>query len=163
MKKVIVYYSMTGNIEYVSKKVSKYLDADLIKLIPVKEYPNKGFKKFYFGGKSALMKETPKLEKYSFDSNKYDHVILALPVWASSITPPLRTFIVENKKELKNKKLSIIVSYSGSGATNVINKTKELLEIDNFQEELLLIDPKDKQSEEKDNLIKEFCEKIKKC
>ena len=41
MKVAIVYYSMSGNTEYVAKKISEKMDADLIELMPEKEYPNK--------------------------------------------------------------------------------------------------------------------------
>ena len=58
MKKAIVYYSMSGNTDYVANYISKRIDVDLIKIEPQKEYPNKGLKKFLWGGKSAVMCET---------------------------------------------------------------------------------------------------------
>ena len=70
MKKAIVYYSMSGNTDYVAKYISDKIDADLIKIEPKKEYPNKGIKKFLWGGKSAVMGETPALEQYDFNSDK---------------------------------------------------------------------------------------------
>lgn len=160
MKKAIVYYSMSGNTEYVAKYISSKIDADLIKLVPQKEYPNKGFKKFIWGGKSAIMGDTPKLESYEFDSNKYDCIIFGTPVWASSFTPPLRTFIKENKEKIKNKKFAVFACYMGSGAEKTIEKLKKCLEIEKFEAELILIDPKDKKEDEKDLKIAEFCSKI---
>ncbi|MBR3153029.1 MAG: flavodoxin family protein, partial [Clostridia bacterium] len=64
MKKAIVYYSMSGNADYVANRISEKLDADLIRISPKKEYPNKGVMKFFWGGKSAIMGETPELEDY---------------------------------------------------------------------------------------------------
>ena len=46
MKTAVVYYSMHGNVRYVSEKVAKELGADLIELIPVKAYPDKGAMQF---------------------------------------------------------------------------------------------------------------------
>ena len=40
MKIAIVYYSMSGNNEYVAKYSSEKTDADIIKIEPKKEYPN---------------------------------------------------------------------------------------------------------------------------
>ena len=37
MKKAIVYYSMSGNTDYVANYISKKVDADLIKIEPKKE------------------------------------------------------------------------------------------------------------------------------
>ena len=65
MRKVVVYYSMSGNVDYVAKMIAKKIRADLIRLIPKKEYPSKGFQKFYWGGKSAIMGDMPELENES--------------------------------------------------------------------------------------------------
>ena len=101
MKKVaIVYYSMTENTDYVAKHISENIEADLIRIVPQKEYPNSGFKKFLWGGKSAIMGETPKLEPYEFGETKYDYIIFGTPVWASSFVPPIRTFIKDNRDKL---------------------------------------------------------------
>ena len=156
----IIYYSMSGNTEYVAKNISEKIEADLIKIVPKKAYPDSGFRKFIWGGKSAVMGETPKLEEYEFDSTKYDYIIFGTPVWASSFVPPIRTFIKENKEKLNGKKFAVFVCYSGGGAEKVIEKLKTYLEIDSFEAVLVLIDPKEKQIDENINKIEEFCKKI---
>ena len=55
MKTVIVYYSMSGNTKYVADKIAEKLHADIIRIEPVKAYPNQGAQKFIWGGKSAVM------------------------------------------------------------------------------------------------------------
>ena len=67
MKKAIVFYSMNGNTSYVADFIARRIDADLIRVEPLKDYPDKGLRKFLWGGKSAIMRETPKLYDYSFD------------------------------------------------------------------------------------------------
>lgn len=160
-KIAIIYYSMSENTDYIAKEISKRIDADLIRLVPKKEYPSKGFIKFFWGGKSAVMKETPILEEYEFDSNKYNCIIFGTPVWASSFTPPIRTFIKDNNNKLKDKKIGVFVSYSGGGADKAILKLREFLQIDNFISELILIDPKEKNKEENIKEIERFCNNIK--
>lgn len=159
MNKAIVYYSMSGNTDYVARFIAKKIGADLIKINPQKEYPNKGVKKFLWGGKSAVMGDTPELEKYKFDSDKYDYIIFGTPVWASCFTPPIRTFIKENKEKLKGKKFAVFTCFSGGGADKAIDKLKKYLEIEDFEETLILIDPKDKKTDEKDSKIEEFSKK----
>ncbi len=160
MKKAIVYYSMSGNTEYVAKYIAEKVDVDLIRIEPKKQYPNKGFRKFFWGGKSALMGETPELESYSFDESKYDCIIFGSPVWAAQFTPPIRTFIMENKEKLANKKITVFTCYSGSGAENAIEKLKQFLGIEKFEAYLTIIDPKDRKTEEKDKKIEEFCNQL---
>ena len=134
----------------------------LIKIEPKKEYPNKGLKKFLWGGKSAIMGETPELEAYNFDVNKYDYIIFGTPVWASSFTPPIRTFINENKEKIKGKKLAVFICFMGGEADKAIDKLKQYLEINQFEAELILIDPRNKKSDENDKKIEKFCEKLNK-
>lgn len=161
MKKIaIVYYSMSENTDYVAKNIFKKMEADLIRIVPKKEYPDTGFKKFFWGGKSAVMKETPTLEKYEFDSNKYDYIVFGTPVWASSFAPPIRTFIEENKENLKDKKIAVFVCYSGMGADKAIEKLKKCLEINDFCSKLTLVDPREKELDENKEEIDEFCEEI---
>ena len=76
MGTAIVYYSLNGNSEMVAEKLAAKLDADVIKLEPDKAYPDKGAKKFLWGGKSAVMGEQPVLKPYEFDADKYDKLIL---------------------------------------------------------------------------------------
>ncbi len=159
MKSAVVYYSMSGNVEYVVNKIKEKIDCDLIKLIPKKAYPDKGFKKFFWGGKSAVMGEKPELENYEFGD--YDLIIFCSPVWAGTFVPPIRTFVNDNQDKLKGKKFAIAMCQSGSGGEKAIEKLKNLLNVEKIEQELVLIDPKDKSSDEKDKRIEEFCENIK--
>ena len=100
MKTIIVYYSLEGNTEYVANVIAGKLSADVLKLVPKKAYSDKGFSKFFWGGKSAVMAETPELEPYTLDLSEYDQVVIGFPVWAGTFTPPIRTFVKENKAAL---------------------------------------------------------------
>ena len=160
MKTAIVYYSMLGNTDSVAEKIAEKLSADLIRVEPEKAYPDKGFKKFLWGGKSAVMGEQPKLLPYSFDGD-CDLIIFGTPVWASNFTPPIRTFVEENRDKIKGKKLAVFLCFSGGGADKAIAKLKTLLGVDGFEAELILVDPKDKPKPENDAKIREFCEALK--
>ncbi|MBQ1848385.1 MAG: flavodoxin family protein [Clostridia bacterium] len=161
MKNLIVYYSMLGNTEYAAEKAAELLGADLLRIEPEKAYPDKGFKKFFWGGKSAVMGDKPALVPYEFDAGKYDRIIFATPVWAGTFTPPIRTFIIENAAEIKGKRFALITCYSGGGAEKAAEKLRAALGIDSFDAHLILVDPKDKPSEENNKAIAEFCEKLK--
>ena len=160
MKTAIVYFSLNGNTEYVANAVAEKLDAELIRLVPKKAFPDAGFKKFLWGGKSAVMKEKPELEPYEFDAAEFDRVILGTPVWASRFTPPLRTFVADNADALKGKRFAAFICFSGGGADKALARLKELLGIEAFDAELILIDPKDKPSDENAGKLADFCGKL---
>ena len=158
MKSIIVYYSLEGNTEYAAEKIAEITGADKLKLVPKKVYPSKGFKKFLFGGKSAVMAETPELEPYEFNGDEYDRVIIGFPVWASTITPPIRTFIKEH--DITKKKIAVFACQSGNGAEKAFGKLKEALGVDSFEQEMVLIDPKNRPSKTNEEKIKQFCGKL---
>lgn len=160
MKTIIVYYSMEENTDFAAKKIAEKTGADLLRIYPKKSYPNKGFRKFLWGGKSAVMAETPALEEYEFNADDYDRIIIAFPVWASNMAPPLRTFIKEN--DLSGKRISAVACQSGLGAEKAFEKLKSALGIGELESELILIDPKAKPSEENEIKIKSFCEELEK-
>ncbi|MBR2279480.1 MAG: flavodoxin [Ruminococcus sp.] len=157
MKTAIVYYSMHGNSEFVAKKLADKLDADIIEITPVKAFPDKGFKKFLWGGKSAVMSEKPKLNPYEFSADNYEQVIIGFPVWASRIAPPIRTFVEDNKTALKDKDISAYACQAGSGAEKALNGLKDLLCISDFKSTMILNDPKDKPKDDNENKIDDFC------
>lgn len=160
MKTAVVYYSMSGNSEFTAKKISDKIGADLIKIQPEKAYPDKGIRKFIWGGKSAVMGDTPKPLPYEFDADKYDEIIFGFPVWASSPAPPIKSFIKENLSKISDKNFSVFACCMGGGAKKAIDKLKSYLFISDFKAELALIDPKDKPSKENDKKTDEFISKI---
>ena len=159
MKVCVVYYSMSGNTSMVADKIVELMSADKIELMPKKEYPSRGFRKFLWGGKSAVMHETPELEPYEFTGD-YDLIIIGSPVWAGNLTPPLNTFIRDNKEKINRMKVGCFLCQSGNGADKIFGKIKETFDKELIGE-LVLIDPKDKPKEENNDKIKEFCKKIK--
>jgi len=159
MKSIIVYYSLEGNTAYAADKIVAELGADTLRIEPVKAYPSSGFRKFLWGGKSAVMAETPELQPYDFNADAYNRIIFGFPVWASNVTPPIRTFVKDN--ELKGKRIAAFACQSGSGAEKAFGKLKAALGIDALEAEMVLINPKEKPSAENEQKIKAFCERLK--
>ena len=160
MSTAIIYYSLNGNSEMVAEKLAAKLDADIIRLEPDKAYPDRGAKKFLWGGKSAVMGEMPVLKPYEFDASKYDKIILGFPVWASRPAPPLCTFLNEHKGQIKGKKISAFACQSGNGARKAFDRIKNQIGIDAFEAELILIDPKTRVNADNDKKIDSFCENL---
>ena len=158
MRTAIIYYSMSGNTEFAAEKIAKKLEADVIRIEPVKAYPDKGVKKFFWGGKSAVMGEEPELLPYDCQAEQYDTIIIGTPIWASSFAPPIKTFLSKNRN-ITDKKIAVFTCFSGGGADKAIEKMKKFIGVDTFLAELILVDPKDKENPENDVMIEEFCRK----
>ena len=158
MKTLIVYYSLEGNTEWAARTIAAAIGADLLRIEPEKAYPDSGFRKFFWGGKSAVMAETPKLEAYDADPAEYDRIVFGFPVWAGNVTPPIRSFVKQH--DLRGKRFAAFACQSGAGAEKAFVKLKDLLGIDAFDAELILIDPKSKPSAENDRKREDFCARL---
>ena len=157
MKTLVVYYSLEGNTEYVVTRIQERTGADALKLVPVKAYKTKGFAKFFWGGKSAVMAETPELEAFETDLSQYERIVFGFPVWASTFAPPIRTFVEENAEAIKGKDLVAFACQGGAGAEKAFVKLSKCLGIEEFKNTAIFIDPKAKQCEKTDELIESFC------
>jgi flavodoxin len=162
MSTAIVYYSMLGNCEMIAEKMALKLGADVIRIEPDKAYPDKGAKKFLWGGKSAVMGEQPVLKPYEFDADKYDSIIIGFPIWASRPAPPIWTFVNDQKSKLSGKKIAVFACQSGNGAEKAFDRVKKMIGIETFAGEMIFIDPKTRVNADNDKKIALFCEKIKK-
>lgn len=160
MKTLIVYFSLEGNTEYVAGQIREATGAEQLKLVPKKAYHDKGFAKFFWGGKSAVMAEKPELEAYDVDLSAYERIIFGFPVWASNFTPPIRTFIEDNKDGLKGKKFAAFACQSGSGAEKALAKLAKALGIEDFDQKAVFIDPKARKSDDMDAKISAFCKAL---
>ena len=156
MKNLVVYYSLEGNTGSVAEKIKEVTGADLLRLVPKKAYSDKGFAKFLWGGKSAIMAEKPELEKYDINPADYDRIVFGFPVWASNYTPPIRTFIEENKEALKGKRIAAFACQAGSGGEKALAKLAKSLDIDGFEQSAIFIDPKARRTDETDAKIDKF-------
>ncbi len=155
MKTLIVYYSLEGNTQYAAERIAAAIGAETLRLAPEKAYPDSGFKKFFWGGKSAVMAEKPKLQPYEFDPAAWERIIIGFPVWAGNVTPPIRTFIKEN--DLRGKRIAAFACQSGAGAEKAFAKLKAALGVSALEAEMVLIDPKTKPSEANEQKIAAFC------
>ena len=156
MKTAIVYYSMGGNTAWAAGQLASRLGAELIELKPCKTYPDRGLRKFLWGGKSALMGETPALEPCGFDPDAYDRVVLGAPLWAGRIAPPLHSFIAAQLSALSDKALAVFLCCGGGSTEKAFAQLRRLLGRDP-EAELFLIDPKDRPSEENAARLDAFC------
>ena len=161
MKSLVVYYSMSGNCEMVAKEISKLTGADVLRIEPEKAFPDSGFRKFFWGGKSAVMGDTPELKPYEFDASLYDTIVIGFPVWASRMAPPLKTFVADNAEALKGKRIASFACQGGSGAEKAFSQLYGMLGRASLDATMVLNDPKTRVDAGNDTKISEFCNLIK--
>jgi flavodoxin len=112
MEKLVVYFSTEGNTEFIAQNIADQEKADLLKLEPKQELPKSNFIKYFWGSKQVLMREKPELKELDRNPKEYDQIFIGTPVWAGTISPPIRTFLSEY--ELKSKQVAFFCCHTGS-------------------------------------------------
>ena len=118
MKKIFIYYSLTGNGDAVAEYLNKK-GYDTRKVITKEPLPNNYILRILSGGFKATISHKDKLIDFNNDIKKYDKIVIGSPIWNSRISSPINTVL--NNLDLKNKKLDFIF-YSGSNKNNKITK-----------------------------------------
>ena len=158
MRTLIVFFSLDGNTRSAARIIADKLGADLLELQPVKPFPTGKFLKYFLNGMKATFGYTVKLKPYMFDPGAYEAVIICTPVWASSVTPPVRTFLKNNK--LGSVKLGIVTCSGGGDAAKAPTQILSLAGRDKAAAELTLFDGHYAGAAGNDASIEIFCRKI---
>jgi flavodoxin len=112
-KTLILFYSLTGKNKKLAEKLKEKIKADIGEIKDTDKRKGKwGFMK---SGFQAAFKKTTKIRSPRKDLQGYNLIILISPIWAGNIVPALRTYIKENKKEIKKVAFA---SVSGKGDEN---------------------------------------------
>lgn len=156
MKRLVVYYSLTGNTEEAAEKVAKALNADLLKLETVKEMP-KGFAaRIIVGGGQVAFHRIPELKPIETDVASYDEIILGSPIWNSKGVPAVSAFLQDEAAAAKVT--SLFFSSGGGKVEKGLNAITKLLP--NLKNTVSLYDRKHENSKDNDTRIEEFIKKI---
>lgn len=117
MNSAVVFFSYQGNTRRIAQELASELGSDLIELQPLRRRrPIMEPVDFVWGGVQVRMPATPGISHPEFDLDAYDLLIIATPVWAGSIAPPVRTFLESH--EFFRKQFGFLVTYAGRvGAT----------------------------------------------
>ena len=124
MKTALVYYSLDGNCAFAAEQIKKQLDAELIRLHTLDEKKRSFIGKLFWGCGMVFRGKKPKLKPWTFDPQRYELIIIGMPVWASSPAPPILSFLSE--AGINGKKIALFFCHGG-GMGNAPEKLKPYL------------------------------------
>lgn len=111
MKKLVVYYSLSGNTRAVARRIARTLRADLMEIRTVKSYPDDYDVLLSLGQKEIKSGYMPQIEPLAFDANRYETIVLGTPVWWSSYAPAVKKFM--SCVKWKDKKVYPFATHGG--------------------------------------------------
>lgn len=110
-KSLVIYWSYTGNTEWVAKEVARYLGADIEKLNDTTDWSGlKG--EIIRSAETATKSGADNLEPIGHDLAAHDNVIVMLPFWGPTITPTVRSFLSQYGDKIANLWLVVTYGYS---------------------------------------------------
>jgi flavodoxin len=155
MKSLVVYYTRTGNARFVAETIAATIGADIEEVVDLKK--RSGPLGFLSGGKDATQGKETQIVETKKSPKDYDLIILGTPVWSSSPTPAIQTYL--NHNDLSGKKVALFFT-SHKENLKAIKKTKTLLANCDCIGVLSLTDPLSKK-EETEKKIAQWCTALK--
>jgi flavodoxin len=110
MKKLVVFYSLTGKTEIVAKTIAKELKADHCRVEEIKK--RNRFLAYITGGYAAIRDRCSQIKPIELSVHDYDLILLGSPIWASRPVPAINAFI--NNTDFKNKEVIAFFTMGGT-------------------------------------------------
>ena len=111
MKKIFIYYSLTGNGDLVSKHLeSKNIEVRKIKTLM--SVPKSFIGRIITLGFLAMINYKGKLSNFDFNLDKYEEIIIGSPIWNGRFPPAINSVLKKTDFTLKDV---TFILYSGSG------------------------------------------------
>lgn len=125
-KKLVAYFSASGNTEKVAKDMAKAAEADLFKIKPVIPYTETDLNWMNKNSRSSVEMNQPdfrpEIQEKLQNMDQYDTVILMFPIWWYIAPTIINTFL--ESYDLSGKTIVVYATSGGSGMGNTVEKLK---------------------------------------
>jgi len=158
-KTLIVYYSLTGNTDFLAKTLQKKTDADLFRIETLLPYPTERSELMKTIKKEQETKKFPVLKSLPQNLDTYDQIFIGGPVWFSTVPPPVLSLL--KQIDFKGKKVAPFCT-CGSKAGKFFSHFKKQVKNAKLVEGLELCNPKTKNPEILDESLNAWLNKINK-
>lgn len=111
MKKLIVYFSYTGNTRTIADRIKDKINCDSLEIKTVVPYSDDYDTVVNDEQNSESSNHLPEIQNINIDLNQYDEIILGTPVWWYRPVPPIRTFLAQN--DLSGKTIKPFATNAG--------------------------------------------------
>ena len=95
-KKIIIYFSYTGNTKMIAKKIAEKLNCRTLQIETVIPYSKDYDTVVNDEQNSEASNHLPEIKDININLNDYDEIILGTPVWWYRPVPAIRTFLTQS-------------------------------------------------------------------
>lgn len=122
MKPLIIFYSRTGTTKKAAQAMADIFDCDVEEIFDTKN--RDGAFGYLKSGKEATLKKLTEIKRTKNNPALYDLVIIGTPVWAFTISSPIRTYITQNKVNFN--KVAFFCTMGNTGSKNAFRDMQKL-------------------------------------
>ena len=121
-KKLIVFFSHTGNAKFVTEQIQTLTGADVFELKPIEPYTEENvFERFRQESEDGVLPALAgKIDKF----DDYDVIFLGSPNWGGTLSLPALSFL--NSYDLSGKTVAPFITFGRGGLQNTIDDLKAL-------------------------------------
>lgn len=123
MKTLILFYSRTGMTKKVAEKLAIIFKADIEEIFDTTD--RSGATGYLLSGRDATLKKLTKIKPLTHNLSDYELIIIGTPIWAWTMSTPIRTLLIEQKDKIRQ--VAFFCTQSGSGAQKAFSNMAELI------------------------------------
>jgi flavodoxin len=122
---LVAYYSLSGNTRSLAKELASRLDADLLEIQSQRKYSSTAIGYIKAAYDTGLQRNVG----FKFDSSpaslaNYSGVVVASPVWMSSVAPPVQSFLQAYAREFNQ--VAFLVTLGGNGSIRAFKQMEAI-------------------------------------
>lgn len=157
MKRIIVYYSLSGNTKEAVETIADKLGCETLQIDTVKAMPKSFAARILVGGGQVAMNKIPKIKPVDKDFDDYDEIFIGTPIWNSKGVPAINAFLMDEK--VCSKVTGLIITSGGGDIDKCVKALED--KIPNVRYRVSLLDRKHKDSGLNADKINEFVENLR--
>lgn len=157
MKRIIVYYSLSGNTKEAVEGIAEKLNCEILKIDTVKPMPKSFVARILVGGGQVAMNKIPEILPVQKDLSVYDEILIGTPIWNSKGVPAINAFLQD--REICQKVTGLIITSGGGNIDKCVKALEEKLP--NVKYKVSLLDRKHKDYGLNEEKIEAFVKTVK--
>ena len=110
-KVLIIYFSLTGNTDYIARELQKKTGADIVRIETVNAYPTEYKTVTEIAKKEKETGNLPALKKLPPDMGSYDLILVGSPVWWYTVSTPVMSLL--KQVDFQGKKIAAFSTHGG--------------------------------------------------
>jgi menaquinone-dependent protoporphyrinogen IX oxidase len=114
-KMLIVFYSRSGTTRMVAQALAAELKCDADEIVATKS--RAGFVGIMRSLIEGMRRRPAQIAPARFNPSSYDLVVIGTPVWAWSVSSPIRAYLIDNNKNLPQVAFFCTLQHRGDEAT----------------------------------------------